>query len=152
MPADDAMMDYEEFECDRSRFEKVLADLEVRRPVLEARGDNVDAMIAEMKGAWELYAQAQRTAEEAMEHCLQCLADQVDAGNDLIRMVRTGVAWWEDALERAADEESLERVKIWEGYQAWKKLVRERVQEPSAQSEMPEFQRVIHEVLRLTED
>lgn len=152
MPADDAKMDDEEFECSRSQFEQSLAELEQRRPVLEARGYDVDAMIAEMKHAWQQYAQAQQAADAAMEHALQCMADQVDAGNELITLVRQGAAWWDEALEQAANEGNLAQVKAWEGYQAWKRLVRERVQEPSAQSLMPEFQRVIQEVLRLTGD
>lgn len=152
MPADDAKMDDEEFECSRAQFEQTLAELELRRPVLEARGDDVDAMIAEMKHAWEQYAQAHEAADAAIEHALQCMADQVDAGNELIMLVRQGAARWDEALEQAAGEGSLEQVKVWEGYKAWKQLVRERVQEPSAQSLMPEFQRVIQEVLRLTAD
>ena len=121
-------LDYEAFELERAHYRLALADLEQRRPDLEARGDDVNAMLAELQSAWNLYEQAQQRTEAALEYHLQCMADQVAAEDDLIARVRHGMEHWEKILEEASISNRPEhQVSLWEDFESWKRRIRSKV-------------------------
>lgn len=144
--------DEDEFERFRAQTEKLLADLEAKRPVLERRGDDVDAMIAEVRGLWGTYERAHLHADAAFENYLQSIADQSDASEELIQRVRDGIAQWEATLDKAPADGGMERVQTWEDYQAWKAHVRAAVMKRAPNSDHPDFKRVMTEVLKLLDE
>lgn len=144
-------MDYEAFEKKRIHFHLAIADLEHRRTALEARGDDVDAMLRELNTTWHLYAQAQQRAEAALEYHLQCLADQVDAEEELLICVRQGMEKWNASLENTSDLNPMERVRLWEEYQAWKRHIQEKVLQAAPAVVSSNFERIIREAQALLE-
>jgi hypothetical protein len=152
MPHPDDESDEEEFERFRAQTEKLLADLEAKRVLLEQRGEDVDAMITEAQTLWNTYERAHRHADDAMENYLQSIADQVDASEELIKRVRDGITHWESKMERAASEGGMDRVRVWEAYQAWKEQIRLSVLKHSPNADHPDHKRVMAEVLRLLEE
>ena len=120
-------MDYEAFEVERAHFQLAIAGLEQQRAVLEARGDDVNAMLGELHQAWSQYETARQHTEAALEQHLQCLADEADAEEELLNHIRSGLQQWHDSLEDAGGLSSTERVRVWEAFQAWKHRVRDRV-------------------------
>lgn len=149
MPHPDDETDEDEFERYQAQTQKLLADLEAKRPILEQRGDDVDAIIAEVKATWSKYEAAHKHADDAFEAYLQSVADQVDAGEEMKRHVREGITQWEAAVEKAGDAGSMERVKMWEGFQTWKEQIRMRILKPTPTSQQPQFKQVVADVLRM---
>lgn len=132
----------------RRQYEDLMKLIQERRPILEARGDDVDAMLEDTRRQWEQYEQAQALVDDSEEAWLQSMADSAEARERMLDVVRNGLAYWNAAVE-AMPEGSVERVNVWERSKEWKNEIREQVESNLANPPIPQMVEVYQEMLRL---
>ena len=115
--------DAELLEQRRRKYAALKAAVESKRAVLEAQGMDVGAVLEELHTLWENYEQSQQEVERAEEDFLQKTANVADAREDLLQLLREGMATWQESLEQAPAG-STQRVEVWEGFTAWKAQMR----------------------------
>lgn len=132
----------------RKQYEDLVQAIERKRPILEARGDDVDAMLEVTRTEWEDFQKTQADVDEKEEAYLQSVADAADAREKMLDLIRRGLAQWHAAVN-ATPEGSIVRVEVWEGLMAWKRQMREAVTASLNRTSQPQMKDTLQEVLRL---